>query len=318
MTDRRVQDDDLRWAAELAPRLLEEARAEALEEVRGRLRSRLVDALLSRADVSCAGEDAPAEPSGRQQYGLWAYGVVDGDVAEPLERRGVDPGHDVELIRHAGLAAIVSRVPLDEFGERGLHESLEDLDRLEVLARTHERVLDEALGRGAVVPFRICTIYESAARVQEMLARERDHLTAALARLSGMAEWGVKAYAVGRGDGEGPTAEPSSGTDYLSRKRADRDAAEIARQALDAALDAVHARLRERAADAVVSPPQTGPLSGHEGEMVLNAAYLVADADIDDFSTLVAELADRHARHGLELALTGPWPAYHFSETAAR
>lgn len=317
MPERRVQDDDLRWAAEHAPRLLEEARAEALEEVRARLRSRLVDALLSDAGLR-AGEEAAVEPSDRREYGLWAYGVLAGDVADPLERRGVDPDHDVELIRHAGLAAIVSQVPLDEFGERGLHESLEDLNRLEVLARAHERVLDEALGRGAVVPFRICTIYESAARVQEMLARERDHLTAALARLRGMAEWGVKAYAVRHVDGEGAAAAPASGTDYLSRKTADRDAAEIARQAVDAALDAVHAQLRERAADAVLSPPQAGPLSGHEGEMVFNAAYLVADAEIDGFSALVAELADRHARDGLELALTGPWPAYHFSEAAAR
>jgi hypothetical protein len=317
MTDRRVQDDDLRWAAELAPRVLEEARAEALEEVRARLRSRLVDALLSNTGVSCTDQDAPAEPSEHERRGLWAYGVLDSDAAAPLERRGVDPAHQVELIRHDGLAAVVSEVPLDEFGERGLHESLEDLNRLEVLARAHERVLDEALGRGAVVPFRICTIYESPAGVHEMLARERDHLTAALRRLRGMTEWGVKAYAVGRADGEA-AEEPSSGAAYLSRKRADRDAAEIARQAVDAAVESVHAQLRERAADAVLSPPQTAPLSDHEGEMVLNAAYLVADAEVDGFAALVAELAGRHARDGLELALTGPWPAYHFSEPVAR
>jgi hypothetical protein len=318
MADRRVQDDDLRWAAEVAPRLLEEARADALDEVRARLRSRLVDALLSTAGVSRADEDEPAEPSDHQRLGLWVYGVLEGDAANPLERRGVDPAHDVELIRDDGLAAVVSEVPLDEFGERGLHESLEDLDRLEGLARAHEGVLDEALGRGAVVPFRICTIYESPAGVHEMLARERDHLTAALRRLHGMAEWGVKAYAVGRVAGEEAAAEPSSGTAYLSRKRADRDAAEIARQAVDTAVQRVHTALRDRAADAVVSPPQTGPLARHEGVMALNAAYLVADSDVDEFTALVAELADRHAGDGLELALTGPWPAYHFSEPVAR
>jgi hypothetical protein len=325
MAERRLQDDDLRWAAELGPRLREEARAEALDEVRARLRSGLVDALLKstgadRADEGAAPERADdaaaAGPSEGQRHGLWAYGVLDGDAADPPERRGVDPAHEVELIRHAGLAAVVSQVPLDAFDERGLQEALEDLDRLEVLARAHERVLDEALRGGAVVPFRMCTIYESPGRVQEMLARERDHLTAALRRLRGMEEWGVKAYAVGGVD-DGQTAEPSSGTDYLSLKRADREAAEIARQAVDAAAEAVHAGLRERAADAVLSPPQTGPLAGHEGEMVLNAAYLVAEADVDGFRALVAELAARHAREGLELELTGPWPAYHFSEAAA-
>jgi hypothetical protein len=338
MAERRLQDDDLRWAAEIAPRLREEARAEALDEVRALLRSGLVDALLNsaaerradedapagRADEDApdapagrADEDAPAAPSDGQRHGLWAYGVLDGDAADPPERRGVDPAHDVELIRYAGLAAVVSEVPLDEFDERGLQEALEDLDRLEVLARAHERVLDEALGHGAVVPFRMCTIYESPARVQEMLARERDHLTAALRRLRGMEEWGVKAYAVAGVAGVETAAEPSSGTDYLSLKRADRETAEIARQVVDAAAEAVHAGLRERAADAVLSPPQTGPLAGHEGEMVLNAAYLVAEADVDGFRAFVADLAGRHAREGLELELTGPWPAYHFSEAAA-
>jgi hypothetical protein len=151
-----------------------------------------------------------------------------------------------------------------------------------------------------------------------MLERERDHLTAALRRLRGAAEWGVKAYAVGPVDDEEAAAEPSSGTDYLSRKRADRDAAEIAREAVDAVVESVHARLRERAADAVLSPPQTGPLAAHDGEMVLNAAYLVGDADVTGFSALVDELAGRHGQDGLELELTGPWPAYHFSESGAR
>jgi Gas vesicle synthesis protein GvpL/GvpF len=63
-------------------------------------------------------------------------------------------------------------VSLDEFGERGLRDSLEDLDRLEALARAHERVLDEALRMGAVVPFRICTVYAGAERVHEMHEHE--------------------------------------------------------------------------------------------------------------------------------------------------
>jgi hypothetical protein len=337
MSERRGQDDDLRWAAEVAPQLLAQARAEALEEARAQLRSRLVDALLDRARLGGATEAPPRsqrateapprsrrateapprEPPSRQQFGLWAYGVMEAEAAGPLENRGVDPAHDVELIRHARLAALVSPVPLDAFGERALQESLEDLDRLERLARAHERVLEAALRRGAVVPFRICTIYESEARVQAMLAREHDHLAAALRHLHGMAEWGVKAYAVGRVEDEAAVAEPSSGTDYLSRKRAARDAAEHAREAVGAAAEAVHAQLRERAADSVLSPPQAGPLATREGEMVLNAAYLVADADVSEFRALVDELGERHARDGLELELTGPWPAYHFSDAGA-
>jgi hypothetical protein len=225
--------------------------------------------------------------------------------------------HEIELIHHAGLAALVSAVPLQEYGESGLREALEDLEKLEVLACAHELVLDEALRVGAVVPFRICTIYASPARVQEMLARERESLTAALCRLRGMAEWGVKGFAVSAGNGAA-AGESASGTEYLARRRDERAAAEDTRRTLDAAVGDVHARLREHAADATLSPPQASQLTGREAEMVLNGAYLVADADVDDFHKLVAELDGLHRTDGVQLELTGPWPAYHFTEAAAR
>jgi hypothetical protein len=298
-------DDDLRWAAEVTPRLREQARAEALEEAGARLRERLVDVLLA------------TPPAVDAQLGLWLYGMMDGDAAAAPQRYGVDSVHEIELIRHAGLAALVSAVPLQEYGESNLHETFEDLERLQVLACAHELVLDEALRVGAVVPCRIGTIYESPARVEQMLAREREPLSAALRRLCGMAEWGVKAFAVAAGNGA-VAGEPASGTEYLARRRDERATVERTRQALDAAVGDVHARLRERAADAVLSPPQTSQLTGREAEMVLNGSYLVADTDVDDFHRLVAELDGRHRTDGIQLELTGPWPAYHFCEAAAR
>jgi Gas vesicle synthesis protein GvpL/GvpF len=308
-------DDDLRWATEMAPRLREQARAEALEEARARLRERLVDALLATADPPTVATADP--PAVDPPLGLWLYGVMSADAAAAPERYGVDSVHEIELIRHAGLAALVSAVPLHEYGESGLREALEDLEKLEVLACAHELVLDEALQVGAVVPFRICTIYASPARVEAMLAREREPLTAALRRLRGMAEWGVKGFAVSA-ENDAEAGEPASGTEYLARRRDERAAAEDTRQALDAAVGDVHARLRERAADAMLSPPQASQLTGREAEMVLNGAYLVADADVDDFHKLVAELDGLHRTDGVQLELTGPWPAYHFTEAAAR
>ncbi|MDQ1506030.1 MAG: hypothetical protein QOD57_3757 [Actinomycetota bacterium] len=251
--------------------------------------------------------------------GLWVYGVVEGKAAGPATRPGVDCDYNVELIRSAGLAVVVSPVPLDAFGERSLPEALEDLDRLETLARVHNDVLREALEHGPVVPFRICTIYAGAARVKDMLVRQHVHLTAVLQRLQGMAEWGVKAYVVGGPGGETAAAGPASGTEYLRRRRAERDASAMAQQTLDAALDGLHGRLRQRAADAVLNPPPPRDLwSAGQGEIVLNAAYLVADGDVDGFCALVADLAGRHRSDGVELELTGPWPAYHFSEAVVR
>jgi hypothetical protein len=45
--------------------------------------------------------------------------------------------------------------------------------------------------------------------------------------------------------------------------------------------------------------------------MVLNAAYLVADERAEEFAAAVTGLAAAHP--GVQLALTGPWPAYSFA-----
>jgi hypothetical protein len=254
----------------------------------------------------------------RTDEGLWVYGVLDGDVAGPPPCRGVDDAHAVELIRHADLAAAASPVSLAAFGEERLRESLEDLGRLEALARAHERVLDEALRTSTVVPFPICTVYEGAEHVREMLEREREPLAAALRRLRGTAEWAVKVYLVEREDSRTAAAAPASGTDYLTRKRTARDAAETARRGLEATVEAVHARLRELATGAVLIPTHDRRLSGHEGQMLLNAAYLVADADAEAFASLFAAIVCGLRAKSVELSLTGPWPPYHFSEAAAR
>jgi hypothetical protein len=252
------------------------------------------------------------------ELAVWVYGVVPGDAPELPRRAGVDERHDVELIRHAGLAAVASAVPLAEFGRQALEETLEDLKRLAALARTHQRVLDDALRRGPVVPLRICTIYESADRVREMLERERRPLAHTLRRLSGTAEWGVKAYlGAGREAPAETAARPASGLEYLARKRDARDAAEIARSAADAAVEEIHGRLSELALDAMVCPAQDPLLSGEEREMVLNAAYLVPDGRTEELRSLVDSLDRRHAADGLALELTGPWPPYHFAGSAA-
>jgi hypothetical protein len=258
---------------------------------------------------------APEPAASGTELGQWVYGIVPGDVDDPQGWVGVDGEHPVELVRHAEVAALVSAVPLDEFGEEALREGLEDLPRLERLARAHERVLDDALGHvDAVIPFRLCTIYADSAHVRDMLDQERAAFTDSLVRLSGTAEWGVKAFlhpdAAAGDDAAGAGA--ATGTAYLTRKREAREAAETARDEIDSTVDEIHARLSEQAADAALGRAQDRRLSGRDGEMVLNAAYLIPDERVEGFRSLVEELRRRHASDGIEVELTGPWPPYHF------
>jgi hypothetical protein len=300
-----------RWAASHAPELIAQAQAEALEIARARLQARLVDALLAAADarLTPAPRKPPAPPAPADPV-LWVYGVA----AVAPNTPGVD-GHPVRVHEHAGVKALVSEVPGERFGEEALRERLEDLEELEALARAHEGVLEAAMAGGAVVPFRLCTIYSSPDALDATLDREALSLTAALDRLDGMQEWGVKAYLrAAAPSAAGAAEEAASGTEYLSRKRERRDAAVAGRDETETVVAEIHARLTERAAAATLSRPQDRRLSGRETEMVLNAAYLVPVDESPAFRAIVEDLGRRHEPDDVELELTGPWPPYHFVE----
>jgi hypothetical protein len=310
------------WAARHAPELIARAQADALEAARVRLQERLVDALLHAADARLTAparrepRDRPASDTKPGEPLLWVYGVAAAGSDEPPAVEGVE-ARPVRLHRHAGLTALVSDVPPEGFSEEALRARLEDLEGLEALARAHEAVLEAAMTGGAVVPFRLCTIYSSADRLNAMLVREGLTLTAALDRLDGMQEWGVKAFlrAPATASAAGAPTEATSGTEYLTRKRERRDAADTGREAGEDVVARIHDRLVECASAASLSRPQDRRLSGREDDMVLNAAYLLPAERAGAFHLLVETLGRRHEPDGVDLELTGPWPPYHFVET---
>jgi hypothetical protein len=258
--------------------------------------------------VSCAsGWSGSSSASTETAVAEWVYGVVEDAAPAPA---GVD-GAPVRPIRRGEIAALASTVPVERFGEEPLKAALEDLERVEALARAHQAVIDHALAHGAVVPFRLCTIYADEARVQEMLAREHDALRRTLDRLRGNAEWGVKVYRAKQVE-PSPGQAAGSGTEWLRRKQADRNAAEAARSADHDRVAAIHAYLAERARAAALARPHDRRVSGDERPMLLNGAYLLPVDRADRFRAAVEELDREHAPYGLELELTGPWAPYHF------
>lgn len=259
-------------------------------------------------------EPAPAATG----TGVWLHAVV--AEVDPASLAGIAgvAGTPVRAVAGAGLVAVVADVPLTEYGEEALRRNLEDLGWLERAARAHHAVVDGLARSGAVVPARLATVYRDDERVVRALAERRGTLAGTLARLAGREEWGVKGYVV---PGATPrTEEPAggggAGAAYLRRRRAQLTAREEGqRVAADAAV-AVHTALAGHAADARRHAPQDRRLSGASTAMVLNGAYLVERAEVDAFSALAGELADRHPE--LRFELTGPWPPYSFvAEPAA-
>src|SRR5688572_20311320 len=171
---------------------------------------------------------------------------------------------------------------------------------LERTARDHEAATAAAFAAADVVPLRLCTLFADEAGARRMLAERREALAAALDALAGREEWSVKLL-VDRDRLADGVREPE---DAGGTEAAEDGAASVAAD--------VHGRRQGRAVDARVRPAQNRELSGLEGEMVLNGAYLIAREQADGLRDLVAELEQRHRALGARIVLGGPFPPYSF------
>ncbi len=247
------------------------------------------------------------------ELGSYVYGVA----------RGVDPatvaclsgvaGSPVRVVRHGAFAALVSTVDLTDFGEPGLRRNLEHLGWLEATARAHHAVLDAAALDGPVVPLRLATIYRGDDGVRALLAERGAMFDAALDRVQGRTEWGLKAY-LDPGRHSTPTVEHADGvppgTAYLRRRRALLQGDGELRLTAGQGAEAIHCAVSAAAEAARRYPPQDARLSGESREMVLNAAYLVSGTDR---APLEAALS-RAGTWPLRVEWTGPWVPYSFAE----
>jgi len=262
-----------------------------------------------------------------QGQGWYVYCVVAADERPQLEGQpAVHSGSEIRLIGDEQLSAVASTVPLDEFGAEALRRNLEDMAWLERAARSHQAVLDRVLDSAtAIVPMRLCTIFDDEEGIREMLAREHEHLLGSLERVRDHSEWSVKALADpaaveaavrARSAAAAPDAGAAgAGHAYVARKREERSLRERSRELVEAAAEEVHARLSEESEAHTLLPPQRREVSGRSGEMVLNGAYLVHRSRADAFRAAVAELTETQRGVGLELDLSGPWAPYNFVAT---
>ncbi len=127
---------------------------------------------------------APAgqAPGQQEMTGWYVYGIVPGDVEVAADTPGVgDPPGPVSLVRHGGVAALVSQVSLG-----GLLGTPEDL-------RTHAHILDATAAVMPVLPLRFGAVMTSQEAVTgELLAAHHEQFAAALTALEGKAEYLVK------------------------------------------------------------------------------------------------------------------------------
>jgi hypothetical protein len=257
--------------------------------------------------------------------GIYVYAIIDRTDLTELPGVGVAEGCPVTLQIHGDLAAVVSEVPLAEFGEEALHANLGNLEWLEARVRAHQNVLDALLPQVTVLPMKFATIYLDSSGVATLLAARYDELTNLLGQLQGRQEWGLKLFCdecqlvahiaevspeIARLKAE-IAAKPKGAAYLFARKLQEAETQEAERISL-AVADHAHTSLADPSVATRMNPLQDCRVTGRTEVMLLNAAYLVENTRLDEFRAALAGVAAEHNGLGFQCELSGPWPAYNF------
>lgn len=246
--------------------------------------------------------------------------LLEGALPSPIE-----PAASLETIAGGDdLAAVVSEVPLSDYGEEVLRERLSDPTWTAARAMRHEVAVEHFARRAAVVPLRFGTIYLRRAAVVEMLDARAAQLRAILRRVEGREEWGVNVYAdraklrdeVARVsprlvEMSEQAARAAPGQAYLIRKKIEALRSDEARAETKRAASKIEAALGAQSDGATRLRVLKDEASEH-GDLAAKLAFLVRREGFGEFRAAAEQLARKYAPVGLSLELTGPWPAYNF------
>src|ERR1039458_1101083 len=236
---------------------------------------------------------------------------------------GVDGQRPVSVRACGEIGAVFSEVELGEFCGGAAEACLEDLAWLGPRVCRHEAAIEEVMSQTPVLPARFATLFTSTDSLKQSVLEHREAITGFFAQLGDKQEWAVKGLLTRTGALEGlgssgqPAAEErapvtSPGARYFQEKRIkaqwERDfnfrLKEFCRTAA-AALAAHAGSFRERK----VLAPVTAET---DAEVVLNWAFLLSPAALEEFRECLERLNGGEAFPGLMLTLTGPWPPYSF------
>lgn len=239
---------------------------------------------------------------------------------------GVDSRFKVERVGDQPIAAVASRVGLDQFDVRRLQgNTAEDVSWLQRVAIRHDEIICQVARSSPVLPLRLGTVFQSRASLLVAATRVRKTVSDFLHTVGDRQEWTAKLYLEKHAAPEfsgndssprsGRNSSESAGADYMRRKKAQLQISQERRADLKREIEAVENQLKSNADVACRSRLLSEDLTGRPEKMVFNGAFLLAAPRVKTWLEQAARIREFVRRKGLLLEIAGPWPPYHFCPT---
>lgn len=256
---------------------------------------------------------------------LYVYGLVRAGFDDRRAPAGLDDA-PVRVRMRGNIGALVSHLGGGAYAAADIERSSSDVAWLSPRAMAHDRVLTWAQEHGGVIPLPMFSMWTSESALDRSLSDQASGLERNFERVAEADEFGLRVY---RRDAAAMLQAAESHDPELARMRRDTESASpghryLLERKLDArAKDAVHraskataaeilGNLRSVAREAIARPlsPEAGRST--EATLLLNAAFLVDRARLDEFRAAMARQVEGYEPLGLAFDFSGPWPPYNF------
>ncbi len=216
------------------------------------------------------------------------------------------------------LGELVYPVPYRELQALVSRASTEAAEAVAANVLCHEQIVERLMERVALLPVRFGTLLPDEERVRTLLAERYAEFTAALARVAGKVEFGVRVLSQGQpgsepttgpppSAGSGPSNPPENGNRpghrYLQARQAEHRRETVRQAEARRLADLLDATLAACAAETRCSLLLTPHLP-------VCAAYLVPREWVAAFEAAVAGLEATLPEY--RFLCSGPWPPYNF------
>jgi len=232
---------------------------------------------------------------------------------------GVDWQRPVSVSACGGVGVVFSEVGLGEFCGESAEARLQDLAWLGPRVCRHEAVIEELMSLAPVLPARFATLFTSVDSLKQSVLEHRKAITGFFAQLGDKQEWAVKGL-LNRAEAlrdqhapENRVLAASPGARYFQEKRIKAQLERDFNLRLKDFCQQAAAALGEQANDFRERKVIVSVAAGSDAEIVLNWAFLLSPATIEDFRVRLDRFNSGEAFPGLMLTLTGPWPPYSFA-----
>jgi hypothetical protein len=257
---------------------------------------------------------------------LYAYGFVRADFDAARAPAGLDDAPVIVAPARGDFRALVSRLSGADYGADALERNSGEVAWLSPRAMAHDRVLTWAQEHGGVIPLPMFTLWGGDAALARAIGKRAAELKRVFARVHGADEFGVRVHRrdadmlknideldpdLARLRAEASAASP--GQRYLLERKMADQAKQAVRTASQRLARHVFDELKPMARQSIALPlvPDKGGRAP-EATLVLNGAFLVDRARLDEFRAALGAHVRTFQPRGLSFDFSGPWPPYNF------